>query len=172
MAETKKKSHFGLGFFIGFVSCLVVLVAAVAITGYSLYNQYEPKAAEKEEGLFEDYTNAIVTPILAQKSGLTVRLDYKYVTWDNTSSVYTLHLCGKATTAGVTNLSDFTLEVTLAQKSDYDAIANNLKTGADPTKDLAPNYGAIGLYYITNGCAQEGVKFKTLLLGDTAWSLI
>ena len=33
MAQKETKSHFGLGFFIGFVTTLVVLAAAVGITG-------------------------------------------------------------------------------------------------------------------------------------------
>ncbi|MFA6619711.1 MAG: hypothetical protein WCS90_01085 [Bacilli bacterium] len=170
MAQTNGKSHFGLGFFIGFFTTFIVIAAALGITGAVLYNKYEPMAAEKEEGFFEEYTNAIVTPILAQKSGLTATLDYKYVTWETKADVPSLYLHGKATVKNLSDLSDFSLEVSLVQ-SDYEAIERNLKTNPDQTLDLAPNYGAIGLYYITNGCANKDAKFKTLILGAATWSL-
>jgi hypothetical protein len=168
--EQTKKSHFGLGFLIGFLSCFVVIGATIAIAGTVLYQQYEPEAAKKEESIFEDYTNAIVTPILLQKSGLSVTLDYKYVSWALATSDTTLYLHGKATVKSVSDLSDFSLEVTLG-KDDLAAIDKNLRTNIDETLDLAPNYGAVGLYYITNGCAQKGVSFKSLVLGSTTWTL-
>lgn len=170
MAQTNGKSHFGLGFFIGILTTLIVIAGALGITGAVLYKKYEPMAAEKEETLFEEYTNAIVTPILVQKSGLTATLDYKYVTWETKTDAHSLYLHGKATVKDLSDLSDFSLEVSLVQ-SDYEAIDKNLKTNPDPTMDLAPNYGAIGLYYITNGCANKDAKFKTLILGTTTWSL-
>jgi len=168
--EQKKKSHFGLGFLIGFLSCFVVIGAAAGIAGAVLYQQYEPEAAKKEESIFEDYTNAIVTPILLQKSGLSVTLDYKYVSWDLATSDTTLYLHGKATIKSVADLRDFSLEVALGA-SDLASIDKNLNTAIEKTSDLAPNYGAIGLYYITNGCAQKGVQFKSLILDDTTWAL-
>lgn len=170
MAQTNGKSHFGLGFFIGFLTTFIVIGAALGITGAVLYNKYEPMAAEKEETLFEEYTNAIVTPILAQKSGLTATLDYKYVTWETKTDSYSLSLHGKATVKSLTDLSDFSLEVSLVQ-SDYETIVNNLKANPDQSLDLAPNYGAVGLYYITSGCANTSAKFKTLTLGSTALPL-
>ena len=170
MEQKNGKSHFGLGFFLGFLSTLVVLAGAGAITGVVLYQKYQLMAAEKEESLFEDYTNAMITPILIQKSGPSVALDYKYATWSQENGPYTLYLYGKATITGVSDLSDFTLEITLPESA-YDPLDKNLSKTPDQTKDLAPNYGAIGVYYLVNACSDQGAQYQSLKLGSIVWEL-
>lgn len=168
--EQTKKSHFGLGFFIGFITTLVVLAAAVGITGYVLYDKYEPTVATKEEELLEDYTSAIVSA----KAKVTVKMDYKYVEWSTDSGSYYLTAHGIANvdpttlTSAITD-KPFALKASIPQ-TDYNDIANNLKK--DPVKDgeLKTNYGAKGIYFIANALGEKSTVFKSLTVDTTDWT--
>jgi hypothetical protein len=165
--ETGKKSHSGLAFFFGFLTALVVLAAAGGITVYFLYQQYEPVVADKEEKLLEDYTSAIVS----SKTKVDVQLDYKYVEWAEDNGRYNLTAHGYATAASLSlSNSEFALTLGIFQ-SNYNDIANNLNKNPDKTKDLKPNYGAKGIYFIANGIGQEGVSFKSLTVNGVAWTI-
>jgi hypothetical protein len=169
--EQTKKSHFGLGFFVGFITTLVVLVAAVGITGYVLYQQYEPTIATKEEELLEDYTSAIVSA----KAKITVKMDYKYVDWSTEGGTYYLTAHGIANvdpttlTSAITD-KPFALKASIPQ-NDYNDIESNLTK--EPVKDseLKTNYGAKGIYFIANALGEKTTVFKSLTVDTTAWSL-
>jgi hypothetical protein len=176
MAQKETKSHFGLGFFIGFVTTLVVLAAAVGITSYVLYEQYEPTVAKKEEKLLEDYTSAFASA----KTKLDVTLDYKYVEWSTDSGSFYLTAKGLGSSAEVpaTALTpaipaivqkEFALKAQIPE-NDYNDIKSNLTATPKTEGELATNYGAKGIYFIANALGEETTVFKSLTLDGTPWT--
>lgn len=168
--DVQNKPHHGRYFVFGLLTGIFSLLSIIAIVGAVLYNRYEPLAAEKEESLLEDYTNAIVAPLLYQKTLFHASLDYKYVTWDQSDNTFNIHMNGQTTINGVGDLTAFVLTCEVKESS-YHEIADNLSASYRSDKDLAINYGAIGLYHIATALGDTSTTYHSFSLGTQHWTL-
>lgn len=154
-------------FFIGVVTGIVLLGAAIAVTGVVLYQKYEPTVAEKEETLLEEFSGAK----LSAKTKMDFTVDYRNVGYEKKSDGNYLYVYGYVTeTTLAPTPKDFTYASTLTD-ADYQSIIANLGDKGEKEKELRTNYGAKGIYFLADALGHDSTIGKYLIIDKTTLTL-
>jgi len=154
-------------FFIGAATGIVLLGAAIAVTGVVLYNQYEPSVAEKGETLLEEFSGAK----LSAKTKMDFTVDYRNVGYEKKSDGNYLYVYGYVTEATLAPMpKDFTYASTLTD-TDYQSIVTNLGDEGQKEKELRANYGAKGIFFLADALGHDSTVGKYLIIDKTTITL-
>lgn len=154
-------------FFIGAATGIVLLGAAIAVTGVVLYNQYEPSVAEKGETLLEEFSGAK----LSAKTKMDFTVDFRNVGYEEKSDGNYLYVYGYVTETTLAPIpKDFTYASTLTD-TDYQSIVTNLGDKGQKDKELRVNYGAKGIFFLADTLGHDSTVGKYLVIDNTTIAL-